>query len=124
MRNEVPGLRLGRRTKLTRGNGVTTDFAYDPASRLTLISHKKPDGTVLSSFAYTYDNGGNITRMSFANGDLAEYTYDRKDQLIGEQRSGSLNYAISFAYDPVGNRGRQVSGRKSTLCRQRGIRGT
>ena len=108
MENEVPGLSLGRRSRLTRGNGVTTDFAYDSASRLTLISHKKPDGTVLSSFAYTFDQAGSITEMRFANGDVAQYDYDAKDQLTAEHRRGTLNYDITFTYDPVGNRLKQV----------------
>jgi len=104
MENEVPSIQPGRRSKLTRGNGVTTEFAYDAASRLTLISHKKPDGTVLSSFAYTFDPAGNITEMRFANGDVAQYDYDAKDQLTAEHRRGTLNYDITFSYDPVGNR--------------------
>jgi len=108
MENEVPMIRGGARSRLTRGNGVTTDFAYDSASRLTLISHKKPDGTVLSSFAYTFDPAGNITEMRFANGDVAQYDYDAKDQLTGEHRRGTLNYDIIFTYDPVGNRLKQV----------------
>ena len=66
MGDEVPMIQGGARSRLTRGNGVTTDFAYDAASRLTLISHKKPDGTVLFSFAYTFDPAGNTTRMAFA----------------------------------------------------------
>jgi len=104
MENEVPNIPAGRRFRLTRGNGVTTDFVYDNASRLTEIVHRKPDGTGLSSFAYTFDPAGNITRMAFANGDVAQYDYDAKDQLTGEHRRGTLNYDIIFSYDPVGNR--------------------
>jgi len=104
MENEVPSIPAGRRSRLTRGNGVTTDFVYDNASRLTEIVHRKPDGTVLSSFAYTFDSAGNITEMRFANGDVAQYDYDAKDQLTGEHRRGTLNYDITFSYDPVGNR--------------------
>ena len=98
----------GRRSKLTRGNGVTTEFSYDNASRLTQIANRKPDGTVLSSFGYTFDQTGKITEMVFANGDRATHSYDSKDQLTGELRRGSLNYDIGFTYDPVGNRLKQV----------------
>jgi len=104
MENEVPMIRGGRRSGLTRGNGVTTDFVYDNASRLTEIVHRKPDGTLLSSFAYTFDPAGNITEIRFANGDVAQYDYDAKDQLTAEHRRGTLNYDITFSYDPVGNR--------------------
>jgi len=121
MENEVPSIPAGRRSRLTRGNGVTTDFVYDNASRLTEIVHRKPDGTVLSSFAYTFDPAGNITEMRFANGDVAQYDYDAKDQLTGEHRRGTLNYDIIFTYDPVGNRLKQVrSGDLKDPCRIRG----
>ena len=108
MGNEVPMNRGGARSRLTRGNGVTTDFVYDNASRLTEIVHRKPDGTLLSSFAYTFDPAGNITEIRFANGDVAQYDYDAKDQLTAEHRRGTLNYDITFTYDPVGNRLKQV----------------
>jgi len=108
MENEVPSIQPRRRSRLTRGKGVTTDFVNDNASRLTEIVHRKPDGTVLSSFAYTFDPAGNITEMRFANGDVAQYDYDAKDQLTGEHRRGTLNYDIIFTYDPVGNRLKQV----------------
>ena len=42
--NQVAWWRPVSLARRTRGSGVTTDFAYDSVPRLTLISHKKPDG--------------------------------------------------------------------------------
>ena len=39
---------LGRRTKLTRGNGVVTDYGFDGASRLTDLDHDVGGSTYTS----------------------------------------------------------------------------
>jgi hypothetical protein len=46
----------GRRDFLTRGNGATSDWSYDAASRLTGLAHDLPGGTAddqTSGFSYT-----------------------------------------------------------------------
>jgi len=81
---EIPSIPAGRRSRLTRGNGVTTDFAYDAGSRPTLISHKKPDGTVLSSFAYTFDQAGRIRGTQYVTIDhVGQAWYDDDMPRIG-----------------------------------------
>ncbi len=62
-------------------NNTFTDRTYDQWGRLETIAHKRrnpSDGseTVLQSFAYQYDNSGNITKITEANGEYTEYYYD------------------------------------------------
>jgi RHS repeat-associated protein len=47
----------GRQTTQTLGNGVVTEYAYDAASQLKSITHKKA-GTVISQMLYEYDDAG------------------------------------------------------------------
>jgi len=86
MENEVPMIRGGRRSGLTRGNGVTTDFAYDVASRLMLISHKKPDGT------------GNRTAKT-VNRRTERYLYDGDEILCDYDKNGS--FAAMYVNGPI-----------------------
>ena len=54
---------LGRRTRVTRPNGVTTSYSYDLADQLLNLSRSKMAAT-LSSFGYVYDRVGNRTTMN------------------------------------------------------------
>ena len=96
---------LGMRTKLLYGNGAYAEYQYNhPRRWLTALNNKKSDGTIISSFSYTYDNVGNRMTMALANGDLLAYAYDNIYQLTSETRTGTTPYQISWTYDEVGNR--------------------
>ena len=53
---------VGRQTQISYPSSITTNYSYDSRNRITNITHKKSDGTVLQSFAYTYDTAGNRTQ--------------------------------------------------------------
>jgi RHS repeat-associated protein len=57
----------GRRTKLALPNGVSTEYQYDPASRLIALIYRNALGT-LGDLTYQYDKAGNRTGVggSFA----------------------------------------------------------
>jgi RHS repeat-associated protein len=81
----------------------------DDADRLPLLSNKKSDNSVVSSFAYMVDKTGNRTKLTLSNGDYAEYVYDQTYQLTREHRKDSQNatlYYNNFRYDAAGNRTR------------------
>jgi RHS repeat-associated protein len=87
------------------GNGVTSDYSYDKASRLTLLVNSNGSG-VISSYEYTYDGDGNrktqIEIQRDLNGGAPEtttYDYDQLDRLTGVTYPGlaELNYTYSFA---------------------------
>ena len=58
----------GRRTRMNYPNGISTVYTYDDASRLLKLENKKGT-TVLSSYAYTYDNVSNRLSMLESTGD-------------------------------------------------------
>jgi RHS repeat-associated protein len=65
-----------------------------------------------SSFTYTYDENGNLTRKtSKANGELTTYTYDAENQLIRVDRPGIV---AEYRYDALGRRIEKVVNGVST----------
>jgi RHS repeat-associated protein len=85
----------GQRQRIEYGNGVATDFTYDPLTfRLRrLLTMRATDGAVLQDLQYTYDPVGNITRIAdraqqtlFFNNQkippLNDYTYDATYRLV------------------------------------------
>ena len=92
-----------RRSGLTYPNGVTTEYDYDGASRLTDLLTRDPQGTVLDGYAYSYDAVGNRTEMrSLRDSAVHDYTYDSVDRLTRWQRGPDRFEA--YTYDRVGNR--------------------
>jgi RHS repeat-associated protein len=64
-----------------------------------------PNGeeTILESFTYAYNNAtGNITRITTANGEYTDYTYDLLDRLTCEEKktqAGQRIYKIEYLFD-------------------------
>lgn len=103
----------GQHTQITRGNGTTTAFNYEAATRRLLgITTTRPAtdskgatrSSILQKLTYTMDPVGNITRMRDDSFDtvfqhqqmvepLSDYTYDALYRLIrasGRQHPGIL----------------------------------
>ena len=87
---------VGNRLTETTIGGVTINYTYDNANRLTGV-----DGTT-----YTWDANGNLLSDGGAT-----YTYNHSNQLTGVSQGG-INY--SYAFDGLGNRLRQTVGRTVT----------
>jgi RHS repeat-associated protein len=60
--------------------------------------------TTLSSFDYRYDAADNRTRVAEVDGSIVTWSYDDAYQLTRAQRTGSVPYVITYAYNPSGNR--------------------
>ena len=58
----------------TRGNGVTTSYGYDSASRLTSMLHAA-GATNLDSLQYALDANGNRTQVTDGDG-TTSFGYD------------------------------------------------
>ena len=73
----------GRLIQKTLPNGVAANYQYDAANRLTALSYVKPDTTVLSALAYTYDaNGNRISQSQNAKTDTPfTATYDAANRM-------------------------------------------
>ncbi len=78
----------------------TATYAFDDAYELVGLIYTK-GATTLSSYAYTYDDAGNMTQMVTVDGTVA-YTNDDTGQLT----AADYNYQTdeSYTYDENGNR--------------------
>jgi RHS repeat-associated protein len=80
---------------------VRAEYEYFDDGNVKSIAYKKSDNTVLTSFAYNYDNAGNVDDMTDLDG-LHDYGYDPIYQLTSATHPSLA--AESYTYDPVGNR--------------------
>jgi RHS repeat-associated protein len=93
----------GNRVSASYPNGASASYSYDARDRLTDLA-TTVEGAPVASFAYVLDAAGRRTQVSEADGTVRRYGYDSIDRLTAEQVTGSLSYARTFSYDPVGNR--------------------
>ncbi|HVA50299.1 MAG TPA: DUF4214 domain-containing protein [Pirellulales bacterium] len=92
---------LGQLSAKKNGNVTSTVYGYDPAGNLTSIVNYAPDGkTVNSSFTYSYNLLGEVTKMVSAAG-TTTYGYDATGQLtqVGLPDGTSISYAFNAAGD-------------------------
>jgi RHS repeat-associated protein len=93
---------LSRRTQLTRPNGITTSYGYDPVSNLQSILHKLGVNT-LDGATYGYDLAGNRTsKTNQLNSTVSNYGYDNIYQLAGVTQG--VTSTETYTFDPAGNR--------------------
>ena len=93
----------GQRQKIEYGNGVVTDYTYEPDTyRLQRLRTEKSIGQILQDLNYTYDPVGNITeirdnaqQIHYFRNDVVEphtqYVYDPLYQLVaatGREHAG------------------------------------
>jgi len=101
------------RAKLTLGNGCYTEYEYDDAKRLTKITNKKSNGTVISSWDYAYDDVGNVTSQTDKDSLATSYTYDDIYRLTHVNYPSGSDYG--YDYDAVGNRTKMSEYTTSTI---------
>lgn len=92
---------LGRRTSVTRPNGVRSDWVYDVAGQLTAVVHTKA-GVVIEGFGYTYDSHGMRVSKTRFDGVSETYGYDAADRLTRVEESNGKT--SQYVLDSVGNR--------------------
>jgi RHS repeat-associated protein len=102
---------VGNRIRLDLANGDYTTYQYDGKRRLTNITNRKADDTVISRCNYSYDGIYNRIRVERENNSISTYQYDPLNRLIQEAGTETTQYS----YDPVGNRiGRDTDGSSTT----------
>ena len=98
-----------------RADGTEESYSYDKADRLSAQTDKNADGTIRSSYTYTYDGAGNIIKIGGTADTAAGHavmTYDRDNRLAtyngekvtyderGNMLHGPLNGAMGdYTYD-------------------------
>jgi len=103
----------GNRSEVEHSNGLSTEYQYDPRNRLTDLSHKAADGSVVKSFGYTLHATGRRTKITENDGRVTDYVYDDLYRLVSEEITDSVNgmHSSAYTYDKVGNRiGEVVNG--------------
>ncbi|WP_303713512.1 RHS repeat-associated core domain-containing protein [Brevundimonas naejangsanensis] len=95
---------LGRRTGITRGNGVTSAYGYDGMGRLTSLSHDVGGTAADVTFGYGYNPAGQIVTKTTSN---AAYVYSPTAGSTAYANNG-LNQVTSVGgasvgYDANGN---------------------
>jgi RHS repeat-associated protein len=71
----------GRATKMTDANGLITTMAYHPRGWLTTRSVN--NGTTTETTTYTYDNVGQLTKVTLPDQSTLFYAYDDAHRLVG-----------------------------------------
>jgi len=105
---------LSRTSRQDNDNGTFTTWSYGTAGWMTGVTNRKSDATVISSFGYNYDEVGNRTWVTEANGDKVTWSYDNTYQLTRERRDGDYSYDVTYTYDAVGNRATKLAGGVTT----------
>ena len=92
----------GQLTKIAYGNGVTSDYSFNPLTwRLDRLVSTGPGGT-LQDFTYQFDNAGNVRGITDAvNSGTQSFTYDSLNRLV--TATGARYGALAYAYDQIGN---------------------
>ena len=92
----------GQPQSLTLPDGITENYAYDPAGQLSGITYDGEGGTQIGDLNYSYDPAGRLTAQwgTYARTSLpsaiTSAVYDAADELISTG-------AASYTYDPDGN---------------------
>jgi YD repeat-containing protein len=93
-----------RETSQRLANGIRVSLTYDAADRLGRRTNLTATGATISSFAYRYDPAGNCLVVTEADGTRVSWAYDSINRLTRDLRSGGNGYALTYTYDPMGNR--------------------
>ena len=82
---------LGNLTSQTNGAGLTTSFAYDPASQVTGITY--PNGKIV---ARAYDAAGQVKSVTDWLGNTTSFGHDGDGNLTSEAAPGSVTATSTF----------------------------
>lgn len=91
----------GSRSKVIYPDNTTESYTYDKKNQVISLINKKSDGTVISSYQYTYDGAGNQLTKTEEKG-TTTYTYDNMNRLSTVSEPGGKT--TSYTYDAAGNR--------------------
>ena len=92
----------GQITKMVYGNGVTTDYAYNPQTlRLQNLKSVGPGG-VIQDFTYNFDAVGNVQSIADTVHTASQsFTYDSLNRLA--TANGARYGNFTYAYNQIGN---------------------
>ena len=74
-------------------NGFVIRFKYAISTYTSIINN-----TTTTGYTYTYDNRGNITKITDNAGNITTYVYDDQNQLTRENFSNAADSTKSYTY--------------------------
>ncbi len=89
----------GRLQTMTDGSGMVT-YSFDNADRLTASARTGGGSGLNGTFAYTYDDAGNITDRTYPDSTTTSQGFDGDGRLTSVSSGGTTT---SFGYDEAGN---------------------
>ena len=99
---------LGRLLREDNGNGTYTIYTYGLGNQITSLVNYAADGSINSSFDYTYDDLGQQIGVTSLKGEW-NYIYDDAGQLINgvfDSNNSDIipDQNLTYVYDRAGNR--------------------
>ena len=92
----------GNLASMTRPNGLTDQFTFDPNGRLTARDAVNGSGTTLDEADYTYNDAGLRDTLTDLQG-THDYSYDSDGHLTGVDNPGGGAADEAYTYDDLGN---------------------
>ena len=90
----------GRRASIDYEGGVSEQYTYDKDNQLINLANKKPNGSIISEYSYTYDLAGRQLSKTDSYG-TTNYEYDKAGRITKVITPGKTTV---YAYDKAGNR--------------------
>lgn len=84
--------------------GIKEEYTYFKNNLLKTLENKNPDGTLIESYMYEYDEGNNQTKKIDKKGSTI-YTYDELNRI--DSVTDTFGIKIGYSYDKAGNREKQ-----------------
>jgi RHS repeat-associated protein len=103
----------GRLSRTDLGNGTFTVYAYDADGRQNSVINYAADGSITSSFSYTFNGDGQITSMTALDG-VTTYAYNADGELTNATLPGGRT--LTWTYDAAGNRTSATDSGSSTIA--------
>ena len=100
----------GSRKSVTYNDGTREEYTYNANSQIETLINRKADGSILDSYAYTYDRAGNqLTKHEIIGGvekGTTIYTYDELSRLLTVTEP--VGRSTAYEYDKAGNRSKET----------------
>lgn len=111
----------GQRTQITFPGAATLSSRYDSDWNVTSVIGKDKNGTVLTSFSYTYSDGNadmqvrhSMTETDPVANNTVTYSYNGLDRLTQATVSSGVGTSYSYVYDANANMLSKTAGSSTT----------
>ncbi len=72
-------------------NATEAAYTYDDIDRLVVLANRTNQGVLLNRYAYAFNNKGLRSKMTYANGGYADFSYDAVGHLTDEHYKARID---------------------------------